>query len=45
MFTNGDMLDVQGQFAVPASELAAARAQTLPQRFGKLVRDSGELAE
>ena len=42
--TDGDVLDVQGQFAVPVSELAAARAQTLPQRFGALVRDSGELA-
>ncbi|MFD2675220.1 phosphoribosylformylglycinamidine synthase subunit PurL [Gulosibacter bifidus] len=41
--TDGDVLDVQGQFAVPVSELAAARAETLPKRFGELVRDSGKL--
>ena len=43
--TDGDVLDVQGQFAVPVSEVAAARAEALPQRFGALVRDSGELDE
>ena len=37
--TDGDALEVQGQFTVPVAELQQLRAATLPSRFGDRVTE------